>query len=65
MRFDTNPSEPRQRRYPVLWIFDLAFNFALSAGVLMLACLCLALILSHNAPHFLSQMGWFAARTFR
>lgn len=58
-------SEQRQRRYPLLSMFDITLNFVLCSGVLALGCAILWLALSHSAPQLIGQVCQIVTQIFR
>lgn len=65
MQFNSHLSEQRQRRYPVLSVFDATLNVVLCSGVFALSCAVLGVILTHNAPRVLGSIAQIVAQILR
>ncbi len=62
MHLNPHHSEQRQRRYPLLSIFDVTLNFMLCSGLFALGCALLWVTLSRSAPQLIAQVCHVATR---
>jgi len=58
-------SEQRQRRYPLLSMFDVTLHFVLGSGVLALSCAILWVALSRCAPQLFASVCQIVSQILR